>query len=180
MNIRAHWGALMAAATLAATVGVTWPAFAASHTITVMATAYGPSAQDNYPYGATDFFGQPLTQGDVAVDPSVIPLHTCLYISGYQSPSFPAGGFLGEADDQGGAIQGRHIDLFMNASPAQVSNFGVQTVHVTLLGPASKTSLSGTAACQAYASAVPGQAASETGALMHQPINGRLMGPPVP
>jgi cell wall-associated NlpC family hydrolase/3D (Asp-Asp-Asp) domain-containing protein len=124
---------------------------AAGQTLTMEATAYGPSAQDNYPYGATDYFGQPLTAGDVAVDPSVIPLRTCLYITGYQSPNLPPGGYIGEADDEGGAIKGAHVDLFMNASPSQVSNFGIQTVHVTILGPADSTSLSGTAACASYA-----------------------------
>jgi 3D (Asp-Asp-Asp) domain-containing protein len=143
-------GVVLGAGLLAAT-----PALAAQlspgQTVTMEATAYGPSAQDNYPYGATDYFGQPLTEGDVAVDPNVIPLRTCLYVTGYNSANLPVGGFIGEADDEGDAIQGDHIDIFMNAPEWQVNNFGIQYVRVTVLGPASRNpSLSGTAACQAY------------------------------
>lgn|GEM_PF-3226887 len=136
----------------AAVVGA--PALAASapvgETIAMVATAYGPSAADNYPYGPTDYFGQPLTAGDVAVDPSIIPLKTCLYVTGYSSRSLPAGGFIGEADDTGGAIKGDRVDLFMNVSPAQVSNFGIQHVTVKVLGPANTAAGSGTAACSQY------------------------------
>src|SRR5579875_1365363 len=97
-------GLLMAISLLGA------PAHAAGTTLTMEATAYGPSAADNYPYGPTDYFGQPLVAGDIAVDPSVIPLRTCLYVTGYQDPNLPAGGFIGEADDEGGAIKGLHVD----------------------------------------------------------------------
>lgn len=143
----------------------TMPAFAAStgQTMTMEATAYGPSLQDNYPYGPTDYFGQPLTAGDIAVDPTVIPLRTCLYVTGYSSPNLPTGGFIGEADDEGGAIKGMHVDLYMNASPSKVSNFGIQTVKVTVLGPARSTSLSGTAACAGYAAALSGSGSQGSG-----------------
>ncbi len=98
-------------------------------TLDLTATGYGPSAQDNYPYGATDYFGRPLVPGDVAVDPNVIPLGTRLWVTGYTSPVLPQGGFLARAVDEGDAIQGNRIDLFINGSAATVSNFGVQ--HVT-------------------------------------------------
>lgn len=104
-------------------------------TITMTATAYGPSLQDNYPYGATDYFGQPLRFGMVAVDPSVIPLGTTLYIQGYNDANLPSGGFVAHALDEGGAIQGSRIDIFMPDGPSIVSNFGVQTVTVDVLGP---------------------------------------------
>jgi 3D (Asp-Asp-Asp) domain-containing protein len=153
-----HWATVVGGMALGASLLLTGPAFAAGggqgQTLTVEATAYGPSAQDNYPYGATDYFGQPLTTGDVAVDPSVIPLRTCLYITGYHSPNLPPGGFIGEADDEGGAINGYHVDLFMNAPESQVNAFGIQSVKVTILGKAPTTSLSGTAACSAYASEI--------------------------
>lgn len=99
------------------------------------ATAYGPSARDNYPYGPTDFYGQPLRPGMVAVDPSRIALGSRLYITGYQSPMLQAGGFLATALDTGGAIQGNRVDIFMNAGPSAVANFGEQTVTAYLLGP---------------------------------------------
>lgn len=98
------------------------------------ATAYGPSRKDNYPYGATDYFGQPLRPGDVAVDPSVIPLGTRLWVSGYRSPALPAGGFEAVADDEGDAIQGNRIDIYLAAGRRAVSKFGIQRIRVTVLG----------------------------------------------
>ena len=98
------------------------------------ATAYGPSLQDNYPYGAVDFFGRPLVAGDVAVDPRVIPLDSWLWVTGYSTPFLPAGGFLARAVDEGDAIKGMRIDLFMNQSEANVSSFGIQPVKVYVLG----------------------------------------------
>ncbi len=152
-----HWITWVGLISTGASLVLTVPASAyvtSGRTLTMEATAYGPSAQDNYPYGATDYFGQPLTAGDIAVDPSVIPLRTCVYVTGYHSRSLPASGFVGEADDEGGAIQGMHVDLFMNTSPSQVSNFGIQTVKVRILGPADSTSASGTRACASYLSTV--------------------------
>ncbi len=130
--------------------------------MTMEATAYGLTAQDNYPYGATDYFGQPLTAGDIAVDPSVIPLGTCLYVTGYSSPYLPQGGFIGEADDTGGAIKGAHIDIFENLNnESQISAFGIQHVQVTILGksPDSPSQASGSAACSMF-SKPGGQAGS--------------------
>ncbi len=100
----------------------------------VVATAYGPSLQDNFPYGPVDFFGQPLEPGMVAVDPSVIPLKSYLWVAGYSSPSLPAGGFLARAMDTGGAIRGDRIDIYIDGTPTQVAAFGIQHLPVTLLG----------------------------------------------
>jgi peptidoglycan hydrolase-like protein with peptidoglycan-binding domain len=55
------------------------------------------------------------------------------------------------------------VDLYMDASEAQVNNFGIQTVHVTILGPADSTTLSGTAACASYAGDI-GQGGGGSGA----------------
>lgn len=104
------------------------------HVYHMIATAYGPSLQDNYPYGPTDAFGQPLKAGMIAVDPSVIPLKSTVYVSGYHDSYLPSGGFLGHAMDTGGAIQGMRIDVFMNDNAHIVSNFGVQPVTVYVLG----------------------------------------------
>ena len=101
--------------------------------LSMVATAYGPSLQDNYPYGPVDAFGKPLVAGDVAVDPQVIPLGTKLYVTGYDSPYLPAGGFYAVARDTGGAIKGDRVDLFINGTPPEVASFGIQNVTVTVL-----------------------------------------------
>jgi uncharacterized protein YabE (DUF348 family) len=71
----------------------------------VYATWYNPASAGRPPsdpsYGITST-GVPVTKGIVAVDPSVIPYGTQMYIPGY--------GF-GEAADTGGAIVGNIIDL---------------------------------------------------------------------
>jgi uncharacterized protein YabE (DUF348 family) len=71
----------------------------------VYATWYNPASAGRPPsdpsYGITST-GVPVTKGIVAVDPSVIPYGTQMYIPGY--------GF-GEAADTGGAIVGDIIDL---------------------------------------------------------------------
>lgn len=100
----------------------------------VIATAYGPSLQDNYPYGPVDAFGQPLAAGMIAVDPRVIPLKSTVYVKGYTDSVLPHGGFVGHAMDTGGAIKGARIDIFINANPRTVSNFGVEPVTVYVLG----------------------------------------------
>lgn len=61
--------------------------------------------------------------GMVAVDPSVIPMGTRLYIEGYG---------YGHAADTGGAIKGNRIDLFMEEH-SQCVNWGRRTVKVYLL-----------------------------------------------
>lgn len=102
--------------------------------IDLVATAYGPSLQDNYPYGPFDAYGKPLKPGDVAVDPSVIPMLTHLLVTGYHSPYLPQGGELAWARDTGGAIKGKRIDIFLDGNPQQVSSFGVQHVKAYILG----------------------------------------------
>lgn len=73
--------------------------------IRVLATSYSAATAGTPPdapwYGRTRT-GLPMGYGIVAVDPSVIPLHTKLYIPGYG---------CGAAEDTGGAIIGRRVDL---------------------------------------------------------------------
>lgn len=104
------------------------------HVYHMIATAYGPSLQDNYPYGPTDYFGQPLAPGMIAVDPSIIPLKSRVFVTGYKDGYLPTGGFLGRAMDTGGAIQGMRVDIFMNNNAQIVSNFGIQPITVYVLG----------------------------------------------
>ena len=62
--------------------------------------------------------------GPVAVDPSVIPLGTRLYIPGY--------GF-GVAQDTGGSfISGNTVDLFMNTE-AECRSWGIRSVKIYIL-----------------------------------------------
>lgn len=91
----------------------------------VMTTAYNASFAMNGPSGGVAAWnGQPLKPGDVAVDPSVIPLGTYLYIDGYG----PA-----RAVDTGSAVWGDHIDLFFNASAMRIALYGIQYHKVYVL-----------------------------------------------
>jgi len=65
--------------------------------------------------------GMPVGQGVVAVDPSVIPLGTRLYVPGYGN---------GVAADVGGGIKGATIDLWM--TPTQCGAWGRRTVTITI------------------------------------------------
>lgn len=98
----------------------------------MLATAYDAGADSNGPWGAVDYFGQPLRFGDVAVDPKVIPLGSRLYVSGYTDPSLPDGGFYALAVDEGGAIRGDRIDVFIPGRAAALT-FGVENVRVKIL-----------------------------------------------
>ncbi|QAY68187.1 3D domain-containing protein [Paenibacillus protaetiae] len=108
--------------------------YAFSKTLTVKATAYSSAASENGKWGAVDYFGNPLKLGTIAVDPSVIPLGTKLYVTGYGShKGLPDGGFVAKATDTGGAIKGNRIDIFIPGTPAEVSTFGIQNIKVYIL-----------------------------------------------
>ena len=67
--------------------------------------------------GGSTALGTSLTDGrTIAVDPSVIPLGTHVYIEG-----------IGErvAEDTGGAINGNDIDLFVDVSHDEIMDMGV-------------------------------------------------------
>jgi len=100
----------------------------------MVATAYDATPESNGvwgPYAAWN--GARLAPGMIAVDPRVIPLGTKVYVTGYHHPALPAGGFVGIAADTGGAIKGNRIDIYMEASPQSVSDFGLQDVKVYIL-----------------------------------------------
>ncbi len=73
--------------------------------IRMLATSYSAATagkdRDHPEYGVT-YLGWPMRKGIVAVDPSVIPLRSKVYVPGYG---------VGIAGDTGGSIKGRHIDL---------------------------------------------------------------------
>ena len=86
---------------------------AGRHQLAVSATCYDLSGRT-----AT---GMPVGQGVVAVDPSVIPLGTKMYVPGYGN---------GIAADVGGGIKGATIDLWM--TPSQCAAWGRRTVTITI------------------------------------------------
>lgn len=90
--------------------------------IHMVATAYSASCYGCSGAGRTAL-GMRAGYGVVAVDPSVIPLGTKLYVSGY-GPAL--------AGDTGGAINGRRIDLGFN-SERDAMRYGRRAVTVYLL-----------------------------------------------
>lgn len=68
-------------------------------TLNVWATSYDSNCAGCNNTTAT---GRHLQYGIIAVDPRIIPLHTCIYVPGYG---------YGQAEDTGGAIKGNKIDL---------------------------------------------------------------------
>lgn len=92
----------------------------------VLATYYhnsttGKSASDPE-YGITRT-GTRTRVGVVATDPNVIPLWTKMYIPGYG---------VGVAEDTGGGVKGKHIDVYM---PEGESWWGVRYPEIYLLTP---------------------------------------------
>jgi 3D (Asp-Asp-Asp) domain-containing protein len=74
-----------------------------------------------YDLSGTTATGMPVGRGVVAVDPSVIPLGTRMYVPGYGR---------GVAADVGGGVRGRVIDLWM--PKAQCEAWGRRTVTITI------------------------------------------------
>jgi len=104
-----------------------------SKVLNVKASAYSAAAEENGKWGAVDYFGNPLRLGTIAVDPSIIPFGSKLYVTGYDFSGLPTGGFTATASDAGGAIKGNRIDIFVPGSPQYVSGFGFQYVKVYVL-----------------------------------------------
>jgi 3D (Asp-Asp-Asp) domain-containing protein len=92
-------------------------------------TAYsGPQLGQPLPITAT---GTAARAGrTVAVDPSVIPLGSRIYIEG-----------VGEriAEDVGGGVKGHHIDVYLGSVP-QARDFGVRRGKVSLVAPPKRAS----------------------------------------
>ena len=93
----------------------------ASRVLTMRATAY--TYGENGSWGNVTATGETVRHGYVAVDPSVIPLGTRLYVEGY--------GYC-IAKDTGGSIKGNRIDLFFGTK-SECYNFGVRNVKVYVL-----------------------------------------------
>ncbi|TVY06953.1 stalk domain-containing protein [Paenibacillus cremeus] len=105
-----------------------------SKIVDMKATAYTASPAENGGYGAIDYLGQPLALGTIAVDPSVIPLGSKVYVEGYSYDGLPTGGMYAIASDTGSAIKGNKIDIFLPESRSKAQDFGVQQVKVYVIG----------------------------------------------
>ncbi len=107
--------------------------FTYSKTINVKASAYSASASENGKWGAVDYFGNPLKLGTIAVDPNVIPMGTKVLVTGHNHDGLPDQAFVATATDQGGAIKGNRIDIFIPGSAANAKSFGFQDVTLYVL-----------------------------------------------
>ncbi|HBG22339.1 MAG TPA: hypothetical protein DDW83_03670 [Peptococcaceae bacterium] len=76
-----------------------------------------------YSSGTHTATGARVGPGSIAVDPSVIPLGTRLYVDGYGH---------GVANDVGGAIKGNAVDVYFSTD-AECRRWGVRTVNVYIL-----------------------------------------------
>lgn len=95
-----------------------------SKVLDMVATAYCPCDKCNYPYGGQpSALGLPLEYGIIAVDPSVIPLGTHMYVEGYGE---------GIAADTGGAIKGNRLDLCFGDHQSAL-DYGIHNVKAYIL-----------------------------------------------
>ena len=96
-----------------------------SKTFQVKSTAYSPSKDGAAAYTASGRRAVRDSNGysTIAVDPSVIPIGTRLYVEGYG---------LAIAADTGGAIKGNFIDVFFNTRQ-EAMNWAVKYVKVYIL-----------------------------------------------
>ncbi|GIO37330.1 hypothetical protein J41TS12_21910 [Paenibacillus antibioticophila] len=102
-------------------------------TIQVKASAYSAAASENGMWGAVDYFGNPLELGTIAVDPKVIPMGTKVLVTGHSHANLPKAAFIATASDQGGAIKGNRIDIFIPGSQQSVKQFGFQDITLYIL-----------------------------------------------
>lgn len=93
-------------------------------TITVTATAYTANCEGGtgVTYTGVDLRANPDSKV-IAVDPTVIPLGTKVYVEGYGYAT---------AADIGGAIKGNKIDVFI-PSQSEAEDWGMKTVEVKIL-----------------------------------------------
>lgn len=97
-----------------------------SRKINMSATAYSTSPSENGGYSVSAM-GNPLCYGIVAVDPSVIPLGSKVYVTSSDG-SWSYG--VASAEDTGGAIKGNKIDLCYDGS---TGGFGRRSCVVYIL-----------------------------------------------
>ena len=100
-----------------------------SRKITMSATAYSTSPSENGGY-TVSAMGNKLGFGIVAVDPSVIPLGSKVFVTSTDG-SWTYG--VASAEDTGGAIKGNKIDLCYDGTPSSVNQFGRRSCVVYVL-----------------------------------------------
>jgi 3D (Asp-Asp-Asp) domain-containing protein len=110
--------------------------FKFSKVLDVKCTAYTSSYEDTGKRPGDPGFGITATglkakKGVVAVDPSVIPLGSELYID-FIDESVPDYGYA-IAGDTGGKIKGKKVDLYFDADRATLLEFGVKKAKVYIL-----------------------------------------------
>ncbi|WP_329604011.1 3D domain-containing protein [Clostridium hydrogenum] len=93
----------------------------ARKTISVVATAY---SDNGYTSNGMQTTRNPGGYSTIAVDPSVIPINSKVYVQGY--------GYA-IAADTGSAIRGDRIDLYFPTN-TECENWGARTVTVTIIG----------------------------------------------
>jgi 3D (Asp-Asp-Asp) domain-containing protein len=110
--------------------------FKYSKVLDVKCTAYTSSYEDTGKRPGDPGFGITATglkarKGVVAVDPSVIPLGSELYID-FVDESIPDYGYA-IAGDTGGKIKGKKVDLYFDADRTTLLEFGVRKAKVYIL-----------------------------------------------
>ncbi|MBM7567395.1 3D domain-containing protein [Paenibacillus sacheonensis] len=113
-------------------VSVKGKSYVYTDVVQAKASAYTAAPEENG-WGAVDYFGNPLKLGTIAVDPDVIPMGSKVYVTGYDFNGLPSGGMIAVASDQGSAINGNRIDIFVPQSRKDASSFGFQYVKVFIL-----------------------------------------------
>ena len=87
------------------------------------------SYEDNGPWAGVTSTGMPMGYGVIAVDPTVIPYGTKMYIESADGKYIYGYAIAG---DCGGAIKGKRVDLFY-WSKAQCNEFGRRAVNIYFL-----------------------------------------------
>lgn len=103
--------------------------FEYKYVVECLATAYDPSPEENGGYGGQSATGVPLQKGVIAVDPSVIPLGSRVYVEAIDG-SWSYG--YAVAADTGGAIKGNRVDLLYDTK-SECYEFGRRSCRVYVL-----------------------------------------------
>lgn len=98
-------------------------AYQYSYYLDVTATCYGPPN-----FTGLTYTGTIVHKGTIAVDPTVIPLGSTVYVKGDY-------GDYGVcwAEDIGGGIIGNHIDIWMDATYEEMRQFGIRRMRVYVI-----------------------------------------------